>query len=1099
MNCRKWVGGVLSLMVVALTGLTAPVIDPIANVTIPAGKSLILPITATSSSGRPLTYTITSSTNAFAVVMHTNNPFWQLTVAQAATNTAPGAYQTPYRGGLVTVTNVGTMTFELFPEYAPHAVDVFQGLTTAGFYNSNTIFHRVISNFMIQGGDPKTNGSGGAVFQYNDEFDPQAIFSGNGQLALANSGPNTDSSQFFITIQPYRYGDFTYTIFGQMVRGFAVLTNINSTAVNGSSRPLADEIIQTATYVTNTTDTALTLTATNRSGVTGTITVIATDGAGGFATNTFTAVTVTDTNSNKKTFFHPITLTNLVGPLNTTLTNYINAIELDGDQLYWDASFVDVQSQTNAGKSLFYNYNSTLKSLTYNVTNVNGGLQLLAVPNTNYAGPINLIFYPSSSSSFSIYAQQEFNFVVGDTPITGHTNTLLVQAGVPFNNLQLATFTNGVPRSPATNFAAVINWGDNTTNLVSATGNAAGLKAVLGSHTYTNSGSYPVYVTVQSSVGASATLISYVNVTNTLAPVTNAFTVQVSGQGTVSPAYANSNLVVGTSYSVTATPSPLWLFSGWTDGNGIVLGTGTNLTFTLTAGMSLTANFLQAVAPTLTITSPTNGAFITNLYSALVSLTGTISNNAIVTNVYYQINGGGWLSATGITNWTGSFTPANGVSNTLQAYAINNFGYLSTTSKILVKYLAGDVLTLTTNGLGSINPNLNGNLLPLGSNYVLTATPASGFTFANWSGSFSTNTAALSFTMATNLTLTANFADATPPTLTIVNPTSGQQVLTSQFTLGGTASDNWAVANVLYSLNHAAWANSSTANGWTNWSTSITLAPGTNTVSAYAVDPNGKASLTNTVNFQYLVTNQLQIRSVGLGTITPNDSNAWLNVGQNYAVTATPANGFAFANWTIATNFSGGSATNNATVLFMMASNLTLQATYTETSRPAVNFTWPTAGLHVTNALPAVVGTATDNWSVVSVAFQLNNGAWYAPNTANGWSNWNTTVQLNTGNNTLNAYALNLGGLYSPTSSISIFSSNAFKLQLNAGAWATNGFNFSLLVSTNLYGHVLYTTNLGGTNGWNTLTNFAGTNGTLNFRDAAATNDARRFYRAVIP
>ncbi len=1099
MNCRTSLWGVFSLIFVALTGLTAPVIDPIANVAIPAGKSLILPITATSPAGRPLTYTITSSTNAFAVVMHTNNPFWQLTVAQAATNTAPGAYQTPYRGGLVTVTNVGTMTFELFPEYAPHTIDVIQGLTTAGFYNSNTIFHRVVSNFVIQGGDPQTNGLGGLVFKYNDEFDPQAIFSGNGQLALANSGPNTDGSQFFVTIEPFRYGDFTYTIFGQMLRGFPVLTNINSTAVDNNSRPLADEIIQTAAYVTNTTDTVLTLTATNRSGVTGTITVIAADGAGGFATNTFTAVTVTDTNSNRKTFFHPLTLTNLVGPLNRTLTNYLNAIELDGDQLYWDASFVDTQSQTNASKSLFYNYDSSLKTLTYNVTNVNGGLELLAVPNTNYAGPINLIFYPSSSSSFSTYAQQEYNFVVGDTPITGHTNTLLVQAGAAFNNLELATFTNGVPRSPATNFSAVINWGDNTTNLVSTTGNAAGLKAVLGSHTYTNSGSYPVYVTVQSSVGASATLISYVNVTSTLAPVTNAFTVQVSGQGTVSPAYANSNLVVGTSYSVTATPSPLWLFSGWTDGNGIVLGTGTNLTFTLTAGMSLTANFLQAVAPTLTITSPTNGAFITNLYSALVSLTGTISNNAIVTNVYYQINGGGWLSATGTTNWTGSFTPANGVSNTLQAYAINNFGYLSPTSKVLVKYLAGDILALTTNGLGSISPNLNGDLLPLGSNYVLTATPASGFTFVDWSGSLYTNKAALSFTMATNLSLTANFADATAPTLAITNPVSGQQVRSNQFNIGGASGDNWSVANVLYSFNHAGWSNALTANGWTNWGAPVTLIPGTNTFAAYAVDPNGLASVTNVVNFQFVVTNQLQIRSVGLGTISPNDSNAWLNVGQNYSLTATPANGFVFANWTIATNFSGGSSTNNATVLFLMASNLTLQATYTETSRPAVNFTWPTAGLHVTNALPAVTGTATDNWSVVSVAFQLNNGAWYAPNTANGWSNWNTTVLLTAGNNTLSAYALNLGGLYSPTSSLSIFSSNTFKLQLSAGAWATNGFNFSVLVSTNLYGHIQYTTNLAVSNAWNTLTNFAGTNGTLNFRDPAATNNPGRFYRAVIP
>ena len=58
------------------------------------------------------------------------------------------------RGGMATVTNVGNLTFMLFPEYAPHTVNVFQGLTTSGFYNSNTIFHRVVTNFVIQGGDP---------------------------------------------------------------------------------------------------------------------------------------------------------------------------------------------------------------------------------------------------------------------------------------------------------------------------------------------------------------------------------------------------------------------------------------------------------------------------------------------------------------------------------------------------------------------------------------------------------------------------------------------------------------------------------------------------------------------------------------------------------------------------------------------------------------------------------------------------------------------------------------------------------------------------------------------------------------------------------
>ena len=152
------------LLATALPLVAAPVIDPIPAATIPAGKSLIVPITASSTNGRPLTFTITSSTNAIAVVPHTNNPFWKLSVVQAAAANAPGAFSTPFRGGTATVTNVGDLTFMLFPEYAPHTVSIFQGLSASGFYNSNTIFHRVIAGFMIQGGDPLTNGTGGLVF-----------------------------------------------------------------------------------------------------------------------------------------------------------------------------------------------------------------------------------------------------------------------------------------------------------------------------------------------------------------------------------------------------------------------------------------------------------------------------------------------------------------------------------------------------------------------------------------------------------------------------------------------------------------------------------------------------------------------------------------------------------------------------------------------------------------------------------------------------------------------------------------------------------------------------------------------------------------------
>ena len=1028
MNCRQFASNLFFSTLLFSSAWAAPVIDPIADVTIPAGESLIVPVTATNASGLPLTYTVTSSTNGIAVVMHTNNPFWRLSVAQAASSDAPGAYQTPYRGGVATVTNVGNLTFMLFPEYAPHTVNVFQGLTTSGFYNSNTIFHRIISNFMIQGGDPLTNGYGGLVFTYDDEFNPQATFSGNGQLALANFGKDTDGSQFFVTIGAQRGLDFGYPIFGQLVRGFDVLTNISTTAVDANDRPLADEIIQTASYVPDTADTVLTLTATNVPGVAGTITVIADDGVGGRATNVFVATLVTNAHGNNQPFIYPNTATNLVGPANKTLTNFISAVELGGDELYWWA-FFSTEADGNAAPTSNYNlYTNILKTLTYNVTNLDGKLQLFMVPTQNYVGPVSMYFYVSYDPDWLIYMefglteaydQQVYTFVFGDTPISGQTNTVTTLAPGPFANVILATFTNGVSGSSSRNFTAFINWGDDSINSGVVTANAAGRKAVLGSHAYTYPGTYPVYVDVQSAIGASATILSFVTVTNQITPATNVLTVQVTGQGTVSPDYNNASLAVGGSYSMTATPAATNVLVSWTDGNGFVLGTGTNLNFTLYPGMSLTANFQVVTNPTLTVVSPSSGQLITNLYSTPVTITGTASNNAIVTNVWYQINSGGWQAASGTTNWSVTFIPPYGVTNVFQAYAVNNFGYVSTTNTVRVKYLAGDVLTVNINGLGNITPNLNGQLLPLSTNYALTATPASGFAFTNWTGSLTINGATLKFTMATNLTFTANFVDTNKPTLSITNPVAGQRVSNAVFVVIGTVSDNWQVSNVVCQLNGGAWSNAAPANGGSNWTATVNLIPGTNKVAAYAVDTSGNVSTTNSVSFQFVATNQLQMHLSGFGTISPNYSNAWLEIGRNYNITSTPASGFVFTNWIISTNWIGGTTINTTNLSFMMASNLTLQANFVDTSKPTVSITNLAAGQRVSNAVFTVKGTASDNWQVSNVVCQINGSGWNSATNINNWTNWAAGVTLTPGTNLVQAFAVDTTGNVSTTNSVS--------------------------------------------------------------------------------
>ena len=488
-----------------LPAAAAPVIDPIPNASVPAGRSIIIPVTATSTNGRPLTYTATSSTNRISVEVHTNNPFWRMTVVQVAPSNAPGAFATPFRGGVATVTNIGEMTFMLFKDIAPHTVDVISGLTFGGFYNSNTIFHRVIPGFVIQGGDPDTNGTGGPVFRYEDEVHPRALFAGNGQLALANSGRDTDGSQFFVTFGPQRGLDLGFTLFGQMLRGYNVASNIVNTprnTTNGTDRPFAEVIITRAAIVTNTTDTVLTLTGTNLANVSGTIKVVADDGAGGKTTNSFTATTVADS-VNAPTVLYPLdTVTNRIGAVNARLTNTVPAFDFEGSTYYW----------------YYLNYDDNATNSIITVTN--GQLKMVIVPNTGFVGEVGYQVVVSASPDWLFYYQlfppdqwpaydwQPYFFAFGDTKISAFASNFTATAGVAFTNQLLATFTNGVANSSPTNFTASINWGDNSITAGVIVTNVSGRKEIRGAHTYTNPGNFPVYISINSRLGADATVIA---------------------------------------------------------------------------------------------------------------------------------------------------------------------------------------------------------------------------------------------------------------------------------------------------------------------------------------------------------------------------------------------------------------------------------------------------------------------------------------------------------------------------------------------------------------------------------------------------------------
>jgi len=140
-------------------------------------------------------------------------------------------------------TNLGSFTINLFGDKAPKTVSNFIFLAKDGFYNGLT-FHRVIDNFMIQGGDPSGNGTGGPGYQFEDEFDPSLTFSKPGVLAMANSGPATNGSQFFVTVAAAEWLNNKHTIFGEVVEGMDVVEKISKTPRDQSDKPLEAVVIK---------------------------------------------------------------------------------------------------------------------------------------------------------------------------------------------------------------------------------------------------------------------------------------------------------------------------------------------------------------------------------------------------------------------------------------------------------------------------------------------------------------------------------------------------------------------------------------------------------------------------------------------------------------------------------------------------------------------------------------------------------------------------------------------------------------------------------------------------------------------------------------
>eukprot|EP01123_Difflugia_compressa_P011704 TRINITY_DN4778_c1_g1_i1.p1 TRINITY_DN4778_c1_g1~~TRINITY_DN4778_c1_g1_i1.p1 ORF type:complete len:161 (-),score=30.66 TRINITY_DN4778_c1_g1_i1:85-567(-) len=157
------------------------------------------------------------------------------------------------RGNVILETTMGPITIELYWDHAPRTCKNFFELAKGGYY-TDTVFHRIVKDFIIQGGDPTGTGRGGTSIygiHFDDEITSELKHTGAGIVSMANSGPNTNGSQFFVTLAPCPWLDGKHTIFGRILSGMQVAKRMGLAQTNPHGRPLEDiRIVRSSAYAT---------------------------------------------------------------------------------------------------------------------------------------------------------------------------------------------------------------------------------------------------------------------------------------------------------------------------------------------------------------------------------------------------------------------------------------------------------------------------------------------------------------------------------------------------------------------------------------------------------------------------------------------------------------------------------------------------------------------------------------------------------------------------------------------------------------------------------------------------------------------------------
>lgn len=484
---------------------------------VPCGKTLVIPLVTDDEDGDAVSYTVTSSNPHVMARVRSGDFHYKVTVH--SDNDGTGAALD------------GDMEFQMFRNVTPETSSAIAGFAQSGKYD-NVLFHRVIPNFVIQGGDfDKNNGSGASPYSIPHEFRPELIYTGRGQLAMANSAGGykqtfpesanfryrtgsfeaTNGSQFFVTLAQPRHLDYKHTLFGQLVRGFPILDKIedvptdsdNPAVENPADKPVTPVKMASHAVTASRTDAVLLISAKNTG--TATLTVTARDSSGQTAAKTFTINAVVDDTNDPPMLlpFEP-----QVAPVGGFPGVSINSFDLEHDAI---STRIPVQDIFNPSSIIYAGVSAANLSV---IAPSSAGAWDIAFGVAQLNDPL-LESDPFSASRF-----QTLEIGLGDKALIAQPRTLEAEAGTSTGaSTVLATFRHGAASASPEDYIAVVQWGDGSSVQTSTGTNPAitvarsatepGAFEVRGAHTYARPGIYPVRVILDAQLGATDTARSW--------------------------------------------------------------------------------------------------------------------------------------------------------------------------------------------------------------------------------------------------------------------------------------------------------------------------------------------------------------------------------------------------------------------------------------------------------------------------------------------------------------------------------------------------------------------------------------------------------------